>query len=198
MARDAGAHAVALQQDHRTAAARQLQRGGDARDPAADHTGVDLQVGGQRGGSEAGGLGPVQPQRARSAGKLVGDHGPALPASGLRQARRPRRVRTDELIDGLEGKKTAIREMARETKGEAVEMMKTYLADEEEALDGFEFLSMAEAGELCPWEIVAKMSETIGAEDVRGLAGWAVGVQREHVESVRRASLTLAAKEAAG
>jgi hypothetical protein len=49
----------------------------------------------------------------------------------------------------LEGKKTAIREMARETKGEAVEMVKTYLADEEEALDGFEFLSMAEAGELC-------------------------------------------------
>ena len=104
--------------------------------------------------------------------------------------------RTDELIDGLDGKKTAIRELARETKSEATDMMKTYLADEEEALDGFEFLSMAEAGELCHWEIVEKMSETIGAEDVRALAGWAVGVQREHVETVRRASLTLAAKEA--
>ncbi len=105
--------------------------------------------------------------------------------------------RTDELIDGFDGKKTAIRDMARETKGEATEMMKTYLADEEEALDGFEFLSMAEAGELCHWEIVEKMSETIGAEDVHALAGWAVGVQREHVESVRRASLALAAQEAA-
>jgi hypothetical protein len=103
--------------------------------------------------------------------------------------------RTDELIDGLDGKKTAIRDMARETKGEATEMMKTYLADEEEALDGFEFLSMAEAGELCHWEIVEKMSETIGADDVRALAGWAVGVQREHVETVRRASLTLAGQE---
>ena len=106
--------------------------------------------------------------------------------------------RLDALIDTLEGKKTAIRDMARETKGEAVDMMKTYLGDEEEALDGFEFLSMAEAGELCHWEIVEKMSETIGATDVRELAGWAVGVQREHVETVRRASLTLAGREVAG
>jgi hypothetical protein len=106
--------------------------------------------------------------------------------------------RTDELIDGLDGKKTAIRDMARETKGEATEMMETYLADEEEALDGFEFLSMAEAGELCHWEIVEKMSETIGADDVHALAGWAVGVQREHVETVRRASLTLAGQEVSG
>jgi hypothetical protein len=104
--------------------------------------------------------------------------------------------RTDELIDTLDGKKTAIRDMARETKGEATEMMKTYLADEEEALDGFEFLSMAEAGELCHWEIVERMSETLGIDDVRSLASWAVGVQREHVETVRQASLELAAQEA--
>jgi hypothetical protein len=104
--------------------------------------------------------------------------------------------RTDELIDTLDGKKTAIRDMARETKSEATEMMKTYLADEEEALDGFEFLSMAEAGELCHWEIVERMSETLGIDDVRSLASWAVGVQREHVETVRQASLELAAQEA--
>jgi hypothetical protein len=104
--------------------------------------------------------------------------------------------RTDELIDTLDGKKTAIRDMARETKSEATEMMKTYLTDEEEALDGFEFLSMAEAGELCHWEIVERMSETLGIDDVRSLASWAVGVQREHVETVRQASLELAAQEA--
>lgn len=104
--------------------------------------------------------------------------------------------RTDALIDTLEGRKTAIRDMARETKGEAVDMMKTYLADEEEALDGFEFLSMAEAGELCHWEIVETMSEKIGDSEVHALATWAVGVQREHVEAVRSASLKLAADEA--
>jgi len=105
--------------------------------------------------------------------------------------------RTDALVDRLEGKKTAIRDMARETKAEATDMMKTYLDGEQEALDGFEFLSMAEAGELCHWEIVEKMSATIGAGDVQQLAVWAVGVQREHVDTVRRASLELAAHEVA-
>jgi hypothetical protein len=106
--------------------------------------------------------------------------------------------RTGELVDGLDGKKTAIREKARETKAEATEMMGVYLGGEEEALDGFEFLSMAEAGELAHWEIVERMSETIGAGRVRELAGWAVGVQREHVETVRRDALALAAEEATG
>ena len=106
--------------------------------------------------------------------------------------------RTDELVDGLEGKKTAIREKASETKSEAKEMMKTYLADEEEALDGFEFLTMAEAAELGHWEIVKKMADTTGEKEVTYLADWAVGVQRKHVETVRETSLELAASEAKG
>ena len=104
--------------------------------------------------------------------------------------------RTGDLIDTLEGRKTAIRKKARETKTEATEMMKTYLGGEEEALDGFEFLSMAEAGELCHWEIVDKMSDVLGEARVRELAGWAVGVQRDHVKTVRKASLALAKQEA--
>src|SRR3954463_10158521 len=104
--------------------------------------------------------------------------------------------RTDALVDGLEGRKTAIREKARETKAEATEMMKTYLGGEEEALDGFEFLSMAEAGELCHWEIVGEMAGKVGDQRARGLADWAVSVQRAHVETVRRAALELAAEEA--
>ena len=103
--------------------------------------------------------------------------------------------RTGALVDGLEGKKTAIRAKARDTKSEATEMMGTYLGGEEEALDGFEFLSMAEAGELCHWEIVETMAETVDDRETHDLATWAVGVQREHVEAVRRASLTLAAEE---
>jgi hypothetical protein len=103
--------------------------------------------------------------------------------------------RTDALVDTLDGRKTAIRDKARETKSEATEMMSTYLSGEDEALDGFEFLSMAEAGELCHWEIVETMSDAIGATDIHGLATWAVGVQREHVETVRRASLALAVEE---
>ena len=104
--------------------------------------------------------------------------------------------RTDELVDTFEGRKTAIREKARETKAEAVEMMKTYLADEEEALDGFEFLSMAEAGELAHWEIVQKIADTVGERRVSELSDWAVPVQRGHIGTVREASLALAVEEA--
>ncbi len=105
--------------------------------------------------------------------------------------------RTDALIDGLDGKKTAIREKGAETKSEAKEMMETYLAGEDEALDGFEFLTMAEAAELGHWEIVRKMGETVGDSSVTELADWAVDVQRGHVEAVRESCLTLAESEAA-
>jgi len=106
--------------------------------------------------------------------------------------------RTDELVDSLEGRKTAIREKAGETKSEATEMMQTYLGGEEEALDGFEFLTMAEAGELGHWEIVQRISQTIGDDQAAELAGWAVEVQRRHFDTVRESSLQLAEAEASG
>src|SRR4051795_11692843 len=106
--------------------------------------------------------------------------------------------RTDELIDSFDGRKTAIRDKAADTKGEAKQMMQTYLAEEEEALDGFEFLAMAEAGELGHWEIVQTMGRTIGDERVSELAGWAVDVQRRHFDTVRKSSLQLAEAEARG
>jgi hypothetical protein len=106
--------------------------------------------------------------------------------------------RTDELVDSLDGKKTAIHEKARETKSEAQEMAETYLSGEEEALDGFEFMTMAEAGELGHWEIVQTMAETLGQQPVVQLAEWAVDVQRKHVEQVRSASLELATSEVRG
>jgi len=113
-----------------------------------------------------------------------------------RQAQETER-RTDSLVDGLDGRKTAIREKARETKSEAGEMMKTYLSGEEEVLDGFEFLRMAEAGELCHWEIVNEMAGRMGDQAAAQLAQWAVPIQRGHIETVRRAALKLAAQAAA-
>jgi hypothetical protein len=106
--------------------------------------------------------------------------------------------RTDDLVDDLEGRKTAIREKARETKQEAAEMRDTYLAGEDEALDGFEFLTMAEAGELGHWEIVKTMSETLGEQQVRDLADEVCGIQERHFQTARQASLQLAQAEARG
>jgi ABC-type transporter Mla subunit MlaD len=56
--------------------------------------------------------------------------------------------RTTQVVENLDGKKTAILEKARETKQEATEMMRTYLGSDADELDGFEFLTMAEAGEV--------------------------------------------------
>ena len=75
-------------------------------------------------------------------------------------------------------------------------MMTAYLEGEEEALDGFEFLTMAEAGELGHWEIVQTMGQTVGNGDVVELAEWAVEVQRRHFDGVRESSLELARAEA--
>lgn len=103
--------------------------------------------------------------------------------------------RTDALIDTFEGRKSAIRDMAAETKAETKEMMATYLAQETAALDGFEFLTMAEAAELGHWEIVGVIADELGDQRAGELAEWAVSVQRKHVAGVRESSLKLAADE---
>jgi hypothetical protein len=95
----------------------------------------------------------------------------------------------------FKGKKTAILDKAREVKGEAGEMMSTYLNGEEDALDGFEFLTMAEAGEVGHWSIVGKMNERAGNRSVGKLVGWALPIQQRHFKDVLDGSLKLAGSE---
>jgi len=73
--------------------------------------------------------------------------------------------------------------------------MEAYLGGEEDPLDGYEFLTMAEAGEVGHWSIVQTMSEKAGDTDLRELADWALPIQRRHFDQVLAASLTLAAEE---
>jgi hypothetical protein len=93
------------------------------------------------------------------------------------------------------GKKTAIEEKARETKGEATEMMRTYLGEDSDELDGFEFLAMAEAGEVGHWAILGKLNETAGEDAIKELVDWALPIQERHLITVRDGSLELAAEE---
>jgi hypothetical protein len=94
-----------------------------------------------------------------------------------------------------DGKKTAILEKAQETKNEAVEMMRTYLSEDSDELDGFEFLIMAEAGEVGHWAILGKLNESAGEDRVRELVEWALPIQEHHFATVRDGSLQLAAEE---
>jgi hypothetical protein len=100
-----------------------------------------------------------------------------------------------EVASGFEGKKTAIVDAARETKQEATEMMETYLEDEDDALDGFEFLTMAEAGEVGHWAIVKKLNERAGIASIKELAEWALPIQEEHLGVVLKSALDLAGRE---
>ncbi len=100
-----------------------------------------------------------------------------------------------QLADARDGKKTAILDKARETKSEASDMMSTYLGGDSDALDGFEFLTMAEAGEVGHWEILGKLNESAGEEQVRELVDWALPIQERHFSEARTGSLTLAASE---
>ena len=103
--------------------------------------------------------------------------------------------RTTELAGRLEGKKTAILDKARETKQEATEMMQTYLGGDADELDGFEFLTMAEAGEVGHWQIVGKMNERANLPGLQELVDWVTPIQRRHFETTLQGSLKLASEE---
>jgi hypothetical protein len=103
--------------------------------------------------------------------------------------------RATDVASGFEGKKTAILEEAREVKQKATEMMEDYLDDEADALDGFEFLTMAEAGEVGHWEILRTLNERARVSGVGELVEWGIPIQQRHFEEARAGSLKLAAEE---
>jgi hypothetical protein len=103
--------------------------------------------------------------------------------------------RCTDAADQREGKKTAILDKASETKSEGAEMMKIYLSEDSDELDGFEFLTMTEAGEVGHWAILGKLNEAAGEEGLKELVDWALPLQEEHLKKVRETSLELAAEE---
>jgi hypothetical protein len=103
--------------------------------------------------------------------------------------------RCTKRADELDGKKTAILEKAREVKQEATEMMQTYLGSDADALDGFEFLTMAEAGEAGHWSIVEVLAQRARDAQTSILAQWAKPIQERHFEQAKEGSLELARHE---
>jgi hypothetical protein len=100
-----------------------------------------------------------------------------------------------EVAEQRNGKKTAILEKAQETKGEAAEMMDTYLGDDADGLDGFEFMTMAEAGEVGHWAVLRKLNEQAGEEQISALTEWALPIQERHFNETKECSLQLAGEK---
>ena len=98
-------------------------------------------------------------------------------------------------LEKFAGKKTAILEKARETRHEATEMMTTYLGDDADGLDGFEFLTMAEAGEVGHWKVVEKLNEQLHDRELKELTDFVVPMQEGHLAMTLESALVLAGQE---
>lgn len=103
--------------------------------------------------------------------------------------------RCTEVAESRDGKKTAILEKAQETKGEATEMMETYLGEDADGLDGFEFMTMAEAGEVGHWAVLKKLNEQAGEEKIAELTEWALPIQERHFSETKEGALQLAGEK---
>jgi hypothetical protein len=127
--------------------------------------------------------------------KLVDDDSLKQTLQRMREEAVETEERTTRVAESFDGKKTAILEKARETKQEATKMMQTYLGQDADGLDGFEFLTMAEAGEVGHWEILRTLNDRAGNTALGEVIAWATPIQRRHLDEARSGSLRLAAEE---
>jgi hypothetical protein len=123
---------------------------------------------------------------------MVEDESIAAELRQMREEAEETERRCTEVAESRDGKKTAILEKAQETKGEATEMMETYLGEDADGLDGFEFMTMAEAGEVGHWAVLKKLNEQAGEEKIAELTEWALPIQERHFSQTKEGALQLA------
>jgi hypothetical protein len=145
--------------------------------------------------AEVTGLAAAAQEATRKVESLLEDESLAGTLRRMREEAEETERRCESVADARDGKKTAILEKAQETKNEATEMMRTYLGEDGDDLDGFEFLIMAEAGEVGHWAILGKVNEKAGESEIEELVEWALPIQERHLSAVRDGSLELAADE---
>ena len=126
---------------------------------------------------------------------LVEDESIAEKLRQMREEAEETARRCTEVAEQRDGKKTAILDKAQETKGEASEMMQTYLGDDADGLDGFEFMTMAEAGEVGHWAVLQKLNEQAGEDAISELTGWALPIQERHFSETKECALRLAGEK---
>jgi hypothetical protein len=129
--------------------------------------------------------------------KLADGEDPALVSAlqKMRQEAEETERRCTDLAGSFEGKKTAILDEARTTKSKGADMLKIYLDKDSDALDGFEFLTMAEAGEVGHWNVLQQLSAHAAHAGVDELVRWALPIQERHFEGALAGSKTLAGSE---
>jgi hypothetical protein len=100
-----------------------------------------------------------------------------------------------EVAGTITGKKGAILKEARQVKQKATKMMTTYLDRSADGLDGFEFLTMAEAAEVGHWTVLDALNKQAKHAGIRALTRTQLPIQRRHLKEAMEGSVKLAAKE---
>ena len=127
--------------------------------------------------------------------KLVGNGGLGKQLRTMRKEAAEAEKRGTQVAANFAGKKGAILKEARAVKKKATTMMSDYLERGSDGLDGFEFLTMAEAGEVGHWAVLGELNKKARNAEIRDLVRWQLPIQRQHLKNAQQGSLTLAAKE---
>jgi hypothetical protein len=125
---------------------------------------------------------------------MVDDESLVQTLSRMHAEARETAMRCEQVAGKLDGKKTAVGEKAREAKRKASEMARTYLEGEDEGLSGFEFLIMAEAGEVGHWQVLRELNSRAGAGQISELVEFALPIQQRHFQQASEGALTLASQ----
>ena len=127
--------------------------------------------------------------------KLVTDRQLSSRLRSMRKEAAAAEKRGTAVAAGMTGKKGAILKEARATKKKATDMMSDYLERGSDGLDGFEFLTMAEAGEVGHWAVLGELNKKARNAEIRELVRWQLPIQRQHLNDAQQGCLTLAGKE---
>jgi hypothetical protein len=100
-----------------------------------------------------------------------------------------------EVAGSMRGKKAAILREARDVKQKATKMMTTYLDRSADGLDGYEFLTMAEAAEVGHWSVLDELNKQAKHPGIRQLTKMQLPIQKRHLKDAMAGSVRLAAKE---
>jgi rubrerythrin len=113
----------------------------------------------------------------------------------MRQEAKDAEQKGTELASTFEGKKSKILTEARSVKKKGGEMLQTYLDKESDLLDGLEFMTMAEAGEVGHWQVLEQMNKKAKHPGIRQLTKEQLAIQKRHLREVMLAATTVAAQE---
>jgi hypothetical protein len=127
--------------------------------------------------------------------KLVADRQLASRLKSMRKEAAEAEKRGTAVAANMAGKKGAILKEARGTKKKATAMLSDYLERGADGLDGFEFLTMAEAGEVGHWAVLGELNKKARNPEIRELVRWQLPIQRQHLKDAQQGCLTLAGKE---